>query len=75
MRFHPRDGEVIGLRAQLVELVGGRWCVTAGGIQHGGNRDAAGAGDLTFPTVEAAEAYAREIEGENPAPGLDSEYF
>jgi len=62
MIHHPRDGEVIG-RAALVELVDGDWCVTAGGIQHGGNRDMAGAGDLTFPTVEAAEAYARQIEG------------
>lgn len=63
MRFHPRDGELVGRRAQLVELLGGRWCVTVDGIQHGGDRDAAGAGDLTFATPDEAAAYARRIEG------------
>lgn len=57
------DGKIIGGRAQVVELLGGEWCVTVDGVQHGGDRDDAGAGNLTFPDPGAAEAYAREIMG------------
>ncbi len=68
MQFHPRDGELVGQRSQLVELLGGRWCVTVDGVQHGGNRDDAGAGDLTFATPEEAAAYARQVEGLEKSP-------
>lgn len=45
------------MRAEVVEVVGGRWMVLVNGYQVGGNIDKSGAGDLTFETRKEASEY------------------
>ncbi len=52
---------VISARVSVCEILGGEWIAKVDGIQHGGTRDTDGSGDLAFPTLGDAIAYAETL--------------